>query len=457
MLNYIQDLLIPPYRYSSRYFFVATFLLLPISNYTKSLEAQTSMEEDNVVERVVALVGDSVILMTELDEYLLTLEASGWARPDDPNELLTVKTQVLDQLVNQQLILLEAIKDTTLTVSEVELEGRVQQEVDGQVRQFGTTNRFQDALAEQNMTVAQFREQRKNMIRRDLLQERYFAKSGTGDDGVIITEEEARAFFEENRSQIPQAPATILFENFILSPVANDESKAEALAEAERLLQLAMLGEQTFAEIATRFSDGPSAQNGGELGWIRHDGSMVPEFEEEAFKLSPGRVSSPVETEFGYHLILLERVRGGERRVRHILIEPDILESDIEAAEVRAQSFVEKLGSGEIPTDIVAVTPDTLDLALGQIAEISPEYAASMVTAQAGDIIGPIELTGPRMENSWGIAKIIEMKSGGSSEFEDVRELIEERLRSIRGAESLIEELRNRTFVEIRLLPTDSS
>ena len=71
------------------------------------------MEEDNVVERVVALVGDSVILMTELDEYLLTLEASGWARPDDPNELLTVKTQVLDQLVNQQLILLEAIKDTT--------------------------------------------------------------------------------------------------------------------------------------------------------------------------------------------------------------------------------------------------------------------------------------------------------------------------------------------------------
>ena len=101
MLNYLQDLLIPPYRYSSRYLFIVTFLLLPNSNYTKSLEAQTSMEEDNVVERVVALVGDSVILMTELDEYLLTLEASGWARPDDPNELLTVKTQVLDQLVNQ--------------------------------------------------------------------------------------------------------------------------------------------------------------------------------------------------------------------------------------------------------------------------------------------------------------------------------------------------------------------
>ena len=153
--------------------------------FAKTLDSQDSVLEDNVVERVVALVGDSVILMTEVDEYLLTLEASGWVRPNDPEELLTVKTDILDQLVNQQLILLEALKDTLLTVTETELEDRVQQEVDGQIRQFGTTNRFQDALAEQNMTVNQFREQRKNMIRRDLLQERYFAKSGRGDDEVI--------------------------------------------------------------------------------------------------------------------------------------------------------------------------------------------------------------------------------------------------------------------------------
>ena len=186
-----------------------------------------------MVERVVALVGDSVILMTELDEYLVTLEVGGWARPDDPEEFLTVKTQVLDQLVNQQLILLEAIKDTLLTVSDEELEDRVQQEVEGQVRQFGTTKQFQDALAEQNMTVSQFREQRKNMIRRDLLQERYFAKTGNAGNGVTITEDEARAFFEENRAQLPQLPATILFENFILSPEPNEISRAEALAEAE--------------------------------------------------------------------------------------------------------------------------------------------------------------------------------------------------------------------------------
>ncbi|HIF37936.1 MAG TPA: hypothetical protein EYQ69_01565 [Gemmatimonadetes bacterium] len=432
------------------------FFLFTILTLVQPVSGQTKVLGDNVVERVVALVGDSVILMTELDEYLMTLEAGGWARPDDPEELLTAKTQVLDQLVNQQLILLEAIKDTLLTVSDDELEERVQEEVAGQIRQFGTTKQFQDVLAEQNMTVNQFREQRKNMIRRDLLQERYFAKTGTGGDDFIITEEEARSFFEENRSQLPQVPATILFENFILSPEANDASKAEALAEAERLLEMAMTGEQTFAELATRFSDGPSAQSGGELGWIRRDGSMVSEFEEEAFKLSPGRISSPVETEFGYHLILLERVRGGERRVRHLLVEPEIVDMDIEANEIKALSFAEQLTAGELSIDNIGVNPDTLDLALGQIAEISPEYAAGMVRAKAGDIVGPIQLTGPRMENSWGIAKIIEMKRGGITEFEDVREMIEDRLRSIRGAEDLIEDLRTRTFIDIRLVPKET-
>ncbi|MEO2159266.1 MAG: SurA N-terminal domain-containing protein, partial [bacterium] len=176
------------------------FFLFTILTLVQPVSGQTKVLGDNVVERVVALVGDSVILMTELDEYLMTLEAGGWARPDDPEELLTAKTQVLDQLVNQQLILLEAIKDTLLTVSDDELEERVQEEVAGQIRQFGTTKQFQDVLAEQNMTVNQFREQRKNMIRRDLLQERYFAKTGTGGDDFIITEEEARSFFEENRS-----------------------------------------------------------------------------------------------------------------------------------------------------------------------------------------------------------------------------------------------------------------
>ena len=79
-----------------------------------------------------------------------------------------------------------------------------------------------------------------------------------------------------------------------------------------------------------------------------------------------------------------------------------------------------------------------------------------MISAKSGDVVGPIQLTGPRMENSWGVARIIEMKKGGITEFEDVREMIEGRLRQIRSSEDLIEDLRTRTFVDIRLVPKET-
>ena len=100
----------------------------------------------NLVERVVAVVGDSVILMTELDEFLFQMEANGWSRPTGPAELLEARLEVLDQLINQQVILQEAAKDTLLQVTEEELEDRVQQEIEGQVRQFGTLGRLQAML-----------------------------------------------------------------------------------------------------------------------------------------------------------------------------------------------------------------------------------------------------------------------------------------------------------------------
>ena len=365
---------------------------------------QTVPDGSNVVERVVAVVGDSVILMTELDEFLITMEARGWSRPTDEDELMKVRVEVLDQLINEQLVLQDAARDTLIIISDVDLEDRVQREIDGQIVQFGTIARLQQALAEQNMTMAVFREQRKETIRRQLLQERYIAKQGQSAANVAVTEADARAFFEENQAQMPQVPPTVRFEHLQLAPEASDSAKATALAEAERLLELIISGED-FAELATRFSDGPTSSVGGELGWIRRDGSMVREFEDATFELITGRVSPPVETEFGYHLITVERVRGGERRVRHILIQPEIVQMDIDVNETRAREFGARLNAGTAMADLSDQEPDTFDLSIPQIAQISESYASAMQNAAAGDVTGPIPLVDPRAEGSWGIAK----------------------------------------------------
>lgn len=413
------------------------------------VEGQGVPQGTNVVERVVAVVGDSVVLMTEIDEFLISMEARGWTRPTEPAGLLAARLTVLDQLINQLVILQEAAKDTLLKVTEEELEDRVQQEIDGQVRQFGTLGRLQQALAEQNMTMAVFREQQKNLIRRQLLQERFFAKTGRSETDIVVTDEEARTYFDENQDLIPERPPSIRFENIQLLPEPGDAAKAEAIAEADSVRALLADGED-FAELAARFSDDPSAEAGGELGWTRQDGSFVERFEEAVFQAFPGLIGPPVETEFGYHLILVERVRGGERRVRHILIRPEITASDIEANVARTRSFAARLRAGEAMADL-GLEPDTVDLSIEQIAQTSQTFAAAVQFAEVGDVVGPVRIEDPRTENGWRLARILGKTSGGAAEFFEFRDLIIERLTSQRLTESVVEGLRSRAYVEIRL------
>ncbi len=425
-------------------FLAAVSFLIP-----PPVEGQQAPLGINLVERVVGVVGDSAILMTEIDETLLTMEARGWSRPTGAAELLEARLEILDQLINEQVILQEAARDSLLEVTEEELEDRVQQEIDGQVRQFGTLARLQQMLAEQNMTLAVFREQRKNAIRRQLLRERYFAKRGQDASDIVVTEEEAQKYFEENQDLIPERPPSIRFENGRLLPEPSDSAKAEALAEADSVLALLQDGGD-FPELAARFSDGPSASAGGELGWAREGGGFVEAFEEVAFQMGPGRVSAPVETEFGYHLILVERVRGAERRLRHILFQPELTTSDVEANDIRAESFAARLKAGETMADL-GLEPDTANLSLAVIAQNSRALAAAIQNAQVGDVVGPVRLDDPGGQNGWSLVRVLEKTTGGRAEFFEFRDVIVERLQTQRLTESVVEELRGQAYIDIRL------
>ena len=413
------------------------------------IEGQQELQTINIVERVVAVVGDSMISMTELEQALIGMESRGWARPTGPAELLEAKLELLEGMINQQLIIQEAAKDTLLMVSEEELEDRVQQQIDAQVRQFGTLRRLQEVLAEENRTMAVYRELQKNLIRSQLLQERYFAKMGQSAAGIVVTDEEAQTYFEENQDLIPERPTMIRFETVQLQPEASDSVKAETLAEADSVLNLFLDGME-FAELAERYSDGPSAETGGELGWIRQDGNFVEEFEETAFNLPPGAVSNPVETQFGYHLIMVERVRGGERRVRHILFEPAITASDIEANNARAESFAARLKAGGTIADL-GVEPDTADLPLEAIAQTSQALAADMQEAQVGDVFGPVRTNDPGVENTWVLVRVLGVAPGGPGDFSEFKDMIIDRLRSERLTETVIEGLRDKAYIDIRL------
>ena len=410
---------------------------------------QTVPTESDVVEAVWAVVGDSVILKTEVDQYLLRLSAQGVVIPQDPDPLHQLREQAIEQLINEQLILQEAYADTTLAITDEDLDERVQQEVDAQVRQFGTLGQLRVELARQDMTLAGFREQQRALIHRTLLLQSYLAKRQRDASNVAVSEQELRDFFAENQAQVPTVAPSLRFVQYLMRPIASDTAKASALAEAERVLDMIREGED-FADLATRFSQGPSREVGGALDWIRRDGSLVKNFEDAVFSLPAGAVSAPTETEFGYHLIMVERVRGGERRVRHILFTPTVTPADIASNRARAEEAIALLTAGESMTDTVSVKVDTINIDIAQLTQLSAEHASALRTAEAGAVIGPIPFQQASI-NALAIVKVLERRVGGRASFEDMRAQMESRLREQKIIEQVVQELRAAAYVDIRL------
>ena len=121
------------------------------------MTAQVLGEED-VVDRVMAIVGDSIILQTEIQEELQRMAMSdGVTLPDPGPELDQMMSQVLDQMINQTLVLQEAARDTLLQIDESEIEDRVASRIDEVTQQFGGQSALQQALETDGLNLAEYR------------------------------------------------------------------------------------------------------------------------------------------------------------------------------------------------------------------------------------------------------------------------------------------------------------
>jgi peptidyl-prolyl cis-trans isomerase C len=176
--------------------------------------------------------------------------------------------------------------------------------------------------------------------------------------GVEVTDQEVEEFYQGN-PQMFQRPEQVRARHILMAVEqgADEETKADAKARAEAARKRALSGED-FATLATELSDGPSAPNGGDLGFFSAD-RMVPAFAEAAFALEPGAISQVVETQFGYHVIKVEERRPASTQsleevkdpLRNALMEREVGEG--------VASLVEELRSKAtiVPTAGPASTP----------------------------------------------------------------------------------------------------
>ncbi|MGE0159428.1 MAG: peptidylprolyl isomerase [Gemmatimonadales bacterium] len=426
-----------------------------------SAAAQQFPDADaDVVDRVLAVVGDSMILQTQVLEEVRRLQISDSLIPQDGDpEYAAFFDEILQSWVDRYLVLQAAAKDSLIQPDEAAIDRQVQDRLDQLALQFGGQPALQIALQRDGWTLGEYREFLRNDVRQLQIFQLFFQRHLAGARPVEVTEEELRRRFDELRPQLQQRPRLITFRQVVVAPTASDSAKAEARAEAEALVDSIVAG-RDFAELATKYSDDiGTASVGGDLGWFRR-GQMVREFEDVAFGVPAGRVSRVVETVFGFHIIKVERIRGrSEIQARHILKMPEITPADVERARDLAADIARRAQAGESMTTLYdeysdPLAEDSMTVAFDQLGQLPPAYGSALTGTRGGEIIGPLEYqagSGATGDIRLAVLKVIDVREAGAYTFEDLRTQLSNQIRQERQRERILEDLRAQTFIEIRM------
>ena len=409
------------------------------------------------MDRIAAEVGDSAIALSQIEERMLQLQYQNVEIPPRGSEAwIRLQRDILDQMIGEQLIVQAALRDTTIAVDDLEIEDLVSEELDQRTTAFGGQQAFQRSLAEQGFTLSVYRDFLRGQIRQQRLYQLYMGKRSGEMASIPLEEGEIEEFFEAQRESIGSRPPTVVFAQIVLSPSPSDSAREMALAEATRIRDLAMEGED-FGELAQRFSQDPgSRENGGDLGWFRR-GDMVEAFEDAAFDLAVNEISEPVESPFGFHVIQLNRRRSGEVRASHILIPVTPTAADLERARETARDVKARLEAGgdlaplrEEFGDLEA--PDTLRVPFDRLSELPPGFAEPLARSEEGQILGPIEYE-VRGDENLAVLKIVEVLPAGEYSLEDpeVRGRIVQALQQQKLVDRILEELRSKTYIQIKM------
>ncbi|MFO7750950.1 MAG: SurA N-terminal domain-containing protein [Desulfobacteraceae bacterium] len=261
--------------------------------------------QGDIEERIVAVVNNEVITLTELNRalrpYMDKIETAGYADAKKEKMIYKLKQDMLSRMIDRKLTDQE-VERLGITVSDKEVDAAIERLKQSQ---FMTQEDLEKALKQDGMS---FREYRKK-IHREILRPKlinYSVKSK-----VVVTDSDVEAYYRENRQDYTGVKRYHLYN--ILIPVESpgmDDSRAEPLKTATRIKELLDQG-KSFQELARRYSAAPNASDGGELGVMDAE-TLSAKLEKVVSKLAEGDHSRPVLTDQGYQLFYVKAVQPAE-------------------------------------------------------------------------------------------------------------------------------------------------
>ena len=305
------------YKQKNLKFFLNSLIIFVLFSSIQSLYSQENLRYK--LDGVASVVGDFVILDSDIDKTFSEMESQGISTKN------VTKCELLGKLMEDKLYAHHAIQDS-LEVSDTEIYSYVDQSIEYFTEQLGSLEK-----------VLEFYNKKDELSFRDELYElnkiqklSQLMQSKVVDD-VEVTPEEVKLFYESIPVvDLPIFGTELEISQIVIEPNVSEEEKNRVINLLNSFKNDVEEKGLSFASKAILYSQDPGSRaNGGKYTLHRKRPRMVKEFRDVAFSLEEGEISSPFKTDFGWHILTVEKIRGQQVDVRHILITPNIDESKL--------------------------------------------------------------------------------------------------------------------------------
>ncbi|WP_430429603.1 peptidylprolyl isomerase [Maribacter litoralis] len=308
-----------------------------------------AVAEENAVEKdstnnfkrikldgIAAVVGDYVILDSDIEKTLIDLKSQGASTED------ITHCGLLGKLMEDRLYANQAVQDSIL-VSDDEVNATGDRQLQSLVQQIGSMDKVLKYYKKTD--EASFREELYKINKLRMLSERM--QQDIIKD-IEITPEEVRQFFNKiPEDERPVFGAELEIAQITKEPEPSEEEKQKVVDKLNQIKADVEDNDASFSVKAILYSQDPGSKSKGGFYSITKDTGFDKKFKDVAFSLKEGEVSEPFETIFGYHIIYIEKIRGQELDLRHILIQPEISQDVLDEAKAELDTIRKKIMNGE--------------------------------------------------------------------------------------------------------------
>ena len=324
----------------TKYIYKTSLVVMAILSNNLMLSQNNLSIDDSKkkIDGVAAVVGDFLVLDSDIDKQFDQLKASGISTDD------MTRCQVFGKLLEDKLYQHHAIQDS-IVVNNEEIQSFVDQQVDAFAKQIGSMDKlisYYNKNSEQELRNEMFELNKSSELAKKM-QEKIIEE-------IEVTPEEVRQFF--NSIPVDDRPlfnTELKVAQIVVIPQTTQEEKKKVIEKLEQFKADVVDNGSSFTTKAVLYTeDYASRKNGGKYTLNRKKPQMDKKYREVAFSLQEGEISDPFETDFGFFIILLEKVRGQEYDVRSILLRPKINSAEISAAKNKLENARQRIVDGEI-------------------------------------------------------------------------------------------------------------